>query len=77
MKTFEIGLPKSYIVRVQAEDEEAAKASVEYFTGDIQNISTAEDEVKHNFKIENIDCTVNEAFDAIEIDDLHVDIINN
>ncbi len=68
MKTFEVILTKSYIVKIQAENKNKAKELSEYFTNDVQNISTRLDEINHNFKIENIDCKVN---DAIEINELY------
>ncbi len=67
MKTFEVVLSKSYIVKIQAEDELKAKEFSEFFTNDIQNISTIIDEINHGFKIENIDCKVNEAVEVNEL----------
>jgi len=67
MKTFEVVLAKSYIVKIQAEDELKAKEFSEFFTNNIQNISTILDEIKHNFKIINIDCKVNEAIEVNEL----------
>ena len=66
MKTFEVVLSKSYLVKIQAEDTFKAKEYSEFFTGDIQNISTRLDERNHNFKIESIDCKMNEAIDVNE-----------
>ena len=67
MKTFEVVLTKSYIVKIKTEDGIKAKEYSEYFTNNIQNISTIEDEKQYKFKIENIDCKVNEALDVKEI----------
>lgn len=67
MKTFEVILTKSYIVKIQAENELKAMEFSEFFTNDIQNISTNLDEIKHNFKMENIDCKVNEAIEVNEL----------
>jgi len=66
MKTFEVVLTKSYIVRIKAEDKEKAKEYSELFTGDIQDISSVDDRKKFVFEIEDIDCKVNEAFDVQE-----------
>ncbi len=66
MKTFEVLLTKSYIVRIRAEDEHKAKEYSEYFTSDIKNISSTEDELNYNFKIEEIDCKINQAIEANE-----------
>jgi hypothetical protein len=67
MKTFEVVLTKSYIVKIHAKDEFKAKEYSEFFTNDIQNISTHSDENKYAFKIENIDCKVNEAIEVNEL----------
>lgn len=67
MKTFEIVLTKSYLVRVTAENHADASQLVELFTGDIQDISTENDRKNLNFTIQNIDCKVNEAMECKEI----------
>lgn len=67
MKTYDVVLTKSYTVKIKAEDELKAKEFSEFFTDDIQNISTSFDEEKFNFIIENIDCKINEAFEVKEV----------
>ncbi len=67
MKTYEVALTKSYIIKIQAENELKAKEFSEFFTNDVQNISTNLDEIKYNFKIENIECKVNEAMEVNEL----------
>lgn len=62
MKTFEVVLMKSYVVRIKAENEKKAKEYSELFTGDIQDISSVDYRKKFNFEIENIDCKINESF---------------
>ena len=52
MKTFEVVLTKSYIVRIKAEDKNKAKVYSELFTGDIQDISSIDYRRKFNFEIE-------------------------
>ncbi|HPO63585.1 MAG TPA: hypothetical protein PK762_10950 [Candidatus Kapabacteria bacterium] len=69
MKTYEVVLTKSYIVKIKAENRIKAKEYSEYFTNDIQNISTIKDEKQYKFKIENIDCKVNGALDVKEINE--------
>lgn len=64
METYEVILTKSYIVKVNADNVSNAKHFAEFFTGDIIDISSKEDKEKHNFSIEEIECTANEAFDA-------------
>jgi len=67
MKNFEVVLTKSYVVRIQAEDESKAKELSEIFTSDIIDISTNIDRKNHNFEIQDIDCKINETFEVIEI----------
>lgn len=67
MKTFELILTKSYIIRIKAEDKNKAKEFTELFTGDVKDISSVDDRKKFRFEIEDIDCKVNEAFECKEI----------
>lgn len=66
MKTFEVVLIKSYIVKIRAENEKKAKEYSELFTGDIQDISSFDYRKKFNFQIEDIDCKLNESFEVQE-----------
>ena len=67
MKTYQIALTKSYIVTVNAETKEKAKRCAEFYTGDVQDISTDEDRRNLNFSIEEIDSKINESLEAEEI----------
>jgi len=67
MKTYDVVITKSYIIRIKAEDKIKAKEYSEFFTGDITDISTNYDKNNNNFIIENIDCKINEAYEAVEI----------
>jgi len=66
MKTYQVVLTKSYLVTVSANTKEQARRVCEFYTNDIQNISTIEDREKEMFLIENIECTVNETFDCCD-----------
>lgn len=67
MRTFEVILTKSYLIKIKAENEDKAKEYAELFTGDIHDISTVEDRKKFKFEIEDIDCKINESFEAKEL----------
>ncbi|MDP2922887.1 MAG: hypothetical protein Q8O30_04105 [Candidatus Omnitrophota bacterium] len=67
MKTYQVVLTKSYVVTVNAETKEKAKRFAEFYTGDIQDISTDENRRKLNFSIEEIDTRINESLEAEEI----------
>lgn len=64
MRTYEVVLMKSYIIRIKAENKNKAREYSELFTGDIQDISLIDERKKFNFKIEDIDCKINEAFEV-------------
>ena len=66
MKTFDIVLTKSYIIRVKANNKEQAARVAELYTSDITDISTPKARKNFNFKIEDISCEVNEAFEVTE-----------
>ncbi len=67
MKTFDLILTKSYIIRIKADTENLAKEFSQIFTSDIKDLSTDIDKKTHNFEIENIDCKINEVFEIQEI----------
>lgn len=67
MKKFQVVLGKSYLVTIKAENEELAKEYSEFYTGDIRDISSKNNRRKDKFTIDEIECTVNEAFDVKEI----------
>lgn len=69
MKTFEVLLTKSYIVRIKAENRNSAKEFTQIFTSDIKDLSTDTDKKSHNFEIEDIDCKMNEVFEIIEVNE--------
>ncbi len=64
MKKFKVVLTKSYLVTINAKNEQDARHLAEFYTGDIEDISTIQDRQKDDFLIEEIECTINEAFDA-------------
>ncbi len=67
MKTYQVVLIKSYLVTVSAKTKEQARRVCEFYTNDVQDISTIENREKEKFLIENVECAVNETFDCREI----------
>ncbi len=67
MKLFQVSLTKSYLVNINAENEVDAKRFAEFFTGDIQDISDQNNRKEYKFEIEEIECAMNEAFEAEEV----------
>ena len=68
MKTFEVELTKTYKIIISTDNEDNERALSEFFTGDITNLSAKSDEEKHNFKIKEIECVMNEANQVIELE---------
>jgi hypothetical protein len=64
MKKFKVLLTKAYEVTITAENEEKAKRYSELFTSDIINLSNEEDLKSNLFRIEDIECKMNEAFEV-------------
>lgn len=56
-------------MNIIAQDEEKARRLVEFYTGDIQDISTENERLAENFLIEEIECQTNDAIDCLEIED--------
>lgn len=67
MKTYKVGLTKSYLVTINARNIKEARHLAEFYTGDITDISDEKDRKTGKFQIEEIECTLNEAFDTEEI----------
>lgn len=66
MKTFELTLTKSYIIKIKAENENSAKEFSQFYTSDILDLSNEEERKKYKFNIEDIDCKVNDVFEIRE-----------
>jgi hypothetical protein len=67
MKTFEVVLTKSYVVTIKAENRHLAKEYSELFTGDIHDVSSVKEKKDLGFKIEDIDCKINEGVEVVEV----------
>jgi hypothetical protein len=66
MKTFRVSLTKSFLVTINAHNELDARHFAEFYTSDVKDISTEKDRQNEKFVIEEIECTVNEAFEVKE-----------
>lgn len=67
MKTFKVILTRSYSVVVKADSQEQAKHVAEFYTSHIKDISIDNDRKKFKFSIEEIECVMNESFEAEEL----------
>ena len=61
MKTFKIGLTRTYLVTVKAENKDNAKRISEYYLGDFPDLSDENERLEKNFYIEDIEMVYNEA----------------
>lgn len=66
-KTFQVALTKSFLVTVEAENQEIAGEIAEFYTSDIQDLSLEKDKIEQNFSIQEIECTYNQATEVQEI----------
>ena len=65
MKTYKVALTRTYLVSIQAENEEQAKRYSEYYLGDFSDLSTEKDQIEKNFSIKEIEMVYNEANEIV------------
>ena len=65
MKTYKVALTRTYLVTINATDEEKAKRLSEFFIGDCPDSSNEKDRSEFNFSIENIEMMYNEAMEIL------------
>ncbi len=66
MKTYKVFLHRDYIINIDAKNEEEAKSLTELFVTGEKDGSTEKEREQHNFRINEIEMTVNEAFEVEE-----------
>ncbi len=69
MKKYQVFLSRTYIVDIQAENEEEACLSAEYYLGHCEDLSSENDRKRDSFLIEKIKPAINEAFEVTEVTD--------
>jgi len=69
MSIYQVNLCRSYLVKVEAESEEKAKDIAEHYTSHISDLSNDRDRRLENFSIIEIECNMNEALEAEEVDE--------
>ncbi|MCX6163512.1 MAG: hypothetical protein NTU73_01400 [Ignavibacteriae bacterium] len=67
MKKYIVFLNRDYIIEIKANNKNKAKEYAEYFISGEKDVSTSKDRDKLNFEIDNIETTVNEAFEVEEM----------
>lgn len=67
---YQVTLTKAYAVTINAKGETQAKRLAEFYTNDIQDISTDQTRKEHGFSIEQIKCSMNEGFDVKEVSNI-------
>lgn len=63
MPTYKIGLARTYLITIQADNAENAKRLSEFFVGE-SNLSTPDDQQEHNFVIDKIELLENDVFET-------------
>lgn len=63
MPRYEVSLTSSFLITIQAESAEAAQSLAEFYVVHTDGSSSTE-QAERNFLIEQINMTVNEAFDV-------------
>lgn len=66
MKTYEVLLSRSYIVTIQARNEEEALRHCEFYIGGEKDISIPKEKEMVQFEIGKIEMMINDAFEVKE-----------
>lgn len=66
MKTYKVVLTRTYLVSIQAENEELAKRFSEYYLGDCPDLSDARERGEKKFSIKELEMVYNEGTEIIE-----------
>ena len=56
-----------YRVQIEAKNQKSAKELVEFFIGNPKDESTEKERLKYKFNIQDVEMTMNEAFEAEEV----------
>ena len=67
MKTFKVALTRTYLVEIEAKDEEQAKFLTEFYISSPHDASTEKEKADYGFRFNEIEMVTNEAFEAEEI----------
>lgn len=68
MKEYKVLLHRDYIVNIKAKNEDEAKFLAEFFIGGEKDLANKKDKETHQFEIEEIEMTVNDAFEVEEVE---------
>jgi hypothetical protein len=66
-KTFQVAITKSFLVTIEAENQEVAGNIAEFYTSDIQDLSLEQHRIDEKFSIREIECTYNQVTEIQEI----------
>ena len=67
MKTFKVALTRTYLVEIEANDENQAKFLTEFFLSFPRDVSTEKERAGYAFRFNEIEMVTNEAFEAEEV----------
>jgi hypothetical protein len=63
LKNYQVSLHRDYIVNIKAKNEDEAKFLTEFFVGGEKDCSNEKERKQYNFRIEEIEMVVNDAFE--------------
>ncbi len=66
MKSYKVFLTRVYTVNIKANNKEDAQYYSEFFIGNCNDCSTVQDQKRGEFKIGDIELSLNEAFEVEE-----------
>lgn len=69
MKNFKVMLTRNYIIDISAINQEEAMFLSEFFISNVRDDSNEKEQNQFKFKINDIEMTINDAFEAEEIDE--------
>jgi hypothetical protein len=67
MKKYQVLLSRTYIIDIQANNEEEACRNVEWYLDDCKDLSSEDDRKRDNFLIERIEPAINDVFEVTEV----------
>lgn len=68
MKKYQVVLSRGFLVSIEAENRRKAARLAEFYLGDCKDCSTKEERDLSKFSIENVEMTLNEALEVVEVD---------
>lgn len=69
MKKYRVVLSRGFLVSIEAESKEKAARFAEFYLGDCKDCSTKDERDSRKFSIGDVEMTVNDALEVVEVND--------